>query len=35
MVKRLVYTNDWLRGNNYINVEEDTEELAKLEEGNF
>ena len=35
MVERLVCTNDWLRGNNYISVEEDTEALAKLEEGNF
>ncbi|XP_066320606.1 zinc finger BED domain-containing protein DAYSLEEPER-like [Miscanthus floridulus] len=32
MVERLVCTNDWLRGNNYISVEEDTEALAKLEE---
>ncbi|CAD6231284.1 unnamed protein product [Miscanthus lutarioriparius] len=32
MVERLVCTNDWLRGNNYISVEEDTDELAKLEE---
>ena len=35
MVERLVCTNDWLRGNNYISVEEDIDELAKLEEGNF
>jgi len=35
MVERLVCTNDWLCGNNYISVEEDTEALAKLEEGNF
>ncbi|CAD6337042.1 unnamed protein product [Miscanthus lutarioriparius] len=32
MVERLVCTNDWLRGNNYIGVEEDTEALVKLEE---
>ncbi|CAD6219782.1 unnamed protein product [Miscanthus lutarioriparius] len=32
MVERLVCTNDWFRGNNYISVEEDTEALAKLEE---
>jgi hypothetical protein len=35
MVERLVCTNDWLRGNYYQGVEEDTDALAKFEEGNF
>jgi hypothetical protein len=35
MVEQLVCTNDWLCGDNYLGVEESTEALAKLEEGNF
>ena len=33
MVERLICANDWIRGSEYISVEENTEELAKLEEG--
>jgi hypothetical protein len=33
MVERLICANDWIRGSNIINVEENTEEMAKLEEG--
>ena len=33
MVERLICANDWIRGPEYISVEENTEELAKLEEG--
>jgi hypothetical protein len=29
----LICANDWIRGSNIINVEENTEEMAKLEEG--
>ena len=32
MVERLICADDWLR---YINVEEHTQQLAKLEEGNY
>ncbi|BAF04054.2 Os01g0170400 [Oryza sativa Japonica Group] len=33
MVERLVCANDWLRGGNYVSVEEDSEQMALLEEG--
>jgi hypothetical protein len=33
MVERLICANDWIRGSNIINVEENIEEMAKLEEG--
>ncbi|CAL4888787.1 unnamed protein product [Urochloa decumbens] len=32
MVERLVCASDWIRGSESVSVEEDTEELAKLEE---
>ncbi|XP_066317809.1 zinc finger BED domain-containing protein RICESLEEPER 2-like [Miscanthus floridulus] len=32
MVERLVCANDWIRGGNYVSVEEDTEQMALLEE---
>lgn len=35
MVERLVCANDWLRGGNYVSVEEDSEQMALLEEGNI
>jgi hypothetical protein len=35
MVERLICANDWLHGGNYVSVEEDTEQLALLEEGNI
>jgi hypothetical protein len=33
MVERLICTNDWIRGSDFISVEENLEELSKLEEG--
>jgi hypothetical protein len=33
MVVRLICTNDWIRGSDFISVEENLEELSKLEEG--
>jgi hypothetical protein len=33
MVERLICTNDWIRGSDFISVEENIEELSKLEEG--
>jgi hypothetical protein len=35
MVKHLVCANDWLHGGNYLSVEEDSEQMALLEEGNI
>ena len=35
MVERLVCANDWLRGGNYVSVEEDSEQMFLLEEGNI
>jgi hypothetical protein len=35
MVERLVCANDWIRGGNFVSVEEDTEQMAKLEKGNI
>jgi hypothetical protein len=35
MVERLVCANDWLRGGSFVSVEEDSEQLALLEEGNI
>jgi hypothetical protein len=33
MVQALICTQDWLRRSTLINIEEDVEELTKLEEG--
>jgi hypothetical protein len=33
MVERLICANDWIRGSNVFSVKEDTEQIAKLEEG--
>jgi hypothetical protein len=33
MVERLICTNDWIHGSDFISVEENLEELSKLEEG--
>lgn len=33
MVERLICASDWIRGSENVSVEENTEELAKLEEG--
>jgi hypothetical protein len=35
MIQALICTQDWLRRSTPINVDEDAEEIAKLEEGNF
>jgi hypothetical protein len=37
MVECLICANDWLRGDGgkYVSVEEDTEQMALLEEGNI
>jgi hypothetical protein len=34
MIEALVCTQDWLRRTTSINIVENTEEMAKLEEGN-
>jgi hypothetical protein len=33
MVEKLICASDWIRGSEYVSVEEDTEQLVKLEEG--
>jgi len=35
MVERLVCANDWIHRGNYVSVEEDTQQMALLEEGNI
>jgi hypothetical protein len=33
MIERLTYTQDWLHRSTALSIEEDSEELAKIEEG--